>query len=555
MKTSVGMPPGVDKIALAAVRAATACTRSGLALELEQLQGEAAALRIELAQIQLEVASLDKIFDGTQLALLLEENSQLLAAKTRAEQPAVNCALTLDQMSPSPAVDPLTDLPNRIVMLARCTQAIADAKRKRSRFALLFVALDNFGHHSSAHGQTVSDTAIKMAARCMSTSVREIDTVSRQGGDEFLILLADIGQASNAVLVANKIIAALATRQQVESQRELLKVSIGISIYPDDGEDAEILISRADSAMFVAKRSHLSNVAYHGELTEPTQDASPPGDRPSVDLVHSKPRRVEDVQRRTHLREANEFLILAALSAQELQAASELAQRRQAQLLSVIAHELRNPLMPIRTAATMLHSARSEDLPRMQAIIERQVSHMSRLIGDLVDDSRIKTGKLRLNLEMNDLITLIQQAIDAARPSMDARLQRIATSMSPASLPMRCDPLRIAQIISNLLDNASKYTPNGGHIECTVSKDNGLIIITVTDSGIGISADSLAHVFDPFIQDRHATGFNGEGLGLGLTVVRELVEAHGGSVFANSTGPGLGSRFVVSFPETEQPNT
>jgi len=250
----------------------------------------------------------------------------------------------------------------------------------------------------------------------------------------------------------------------------------------------------------------------------------------------------------TQLQEANEQLMLAALMAQDLQAAAELAHRQQLEFLAVLAHELRNPLTPIRTSAALLCRLPTGELPKVQALIERQVAHLSRLVGDLLDVSRVVTGKLRLDFGTVDLASTIDQAVHACSPAIDTRRQHLRVQLPPQALLMRGDPVRLGQVVSNLLDNASKYTPDGGEIALTAVVVDDAIVMTVSDSGIGIAAAALSRVFDPFVQDAHAIGFNGAGLGIGLTVVRELVEGHGGRVVARSAGVGLGSQFVVTLP-------
>jgi signal transduction histidine kinase len=254
------------------------------------------------------------------------------------------------------------------------------------------------------------------------------------------------------------------------------------------------------------------------------------------------------------LQEANEHLVFAALDAQQLQAAAELAQRRQTEFLAILAHELRNPLAPIRTAAALLGRVGNDEivLARVQAIIERQVVHISRLVGDLMDVSRVNTGKLRLERRVIDLADIVDEAVDACRPAMTARSQNFLLDIPARRLELHGDPVRLAQVFSNLLDNASKYTLNGGEIRLSIGVADAVVVTTVSDNGIGITATSLPHVFDPFVQDIQATVFNGVGLGIGLTVVRELVEAHGGNIVASSAGSGLGSQFVVSLPLAER---
>jgi signal transduction histidine kinase len=176
------------------------------------------------------------------------------------------------------------------------------------------------------------------------------------------------------------------------------------------------------------------------------------------------------------------------------------------------------------------------------------VAHISRLIDDLFDASRVHTGKLRLQRKRVDMTGILDEAIAICRPAMDVRLQHFGILVPACVLEVDGDPVRLVQVVSNLLDNASKYTPNGGEIAVSVVVSHGTLVLNVADTGIGISADSLSKVFEPFVQDPHATGFNGFGMGIGLTVVRELVEAHGGTVVALSRGNDRGSQFVVTLP-------
>jgi signal transduction histidine kinase len=265
-------------------------------------------------------------------------------------------------------------------------------------------------------------------------------------------------------------------------------------------------------------------------------------------LSHHDSATVAHERRHAQLREANEQLVLAALGAQELQAAAEQARQRETELLAVVAHELRNPLTPMRTAAALLGRVGPGEVPRLQAIIERQVQRVSRLASDLLDVSRVSTGKLRLEMQQLDLAGVIDEAVDACRPAMDLRLQHLRVQLPARALWINGDPARLVQVLSNLLDNASKYTRDGGEIVLAVAAVDSSVVMTVSDNGIGLAAHALRAVFDPFAQESHAVNFNGVGLGLGLTVVRELVEAHGGSVIASSAGAGLGSQFAVTLP-------
>ena len=250
------------------------------------------------------------------------------------------------------------------------------------------------------------------------------------------------------------------------------------------------------------------------------------------------------------LREANEQLVLAALSAQDREATAQAAYKRQIAFLATVAHELRNPLMPLRLATHMLSRARTDEAGhnKLQATISGQVAQITRLINDLLDGSRISTGKLRLERTLVDLSDIIDLAVDTSRPAMEARNHRFSTVMPPAAIKVLGDPARLTQVLSNLLGNACKYTPEGGKIALQAAVTGDAVLITVVDNGIGITAQALPHVFDLFVQDARAAKLSPGGLGIGLAVVRELVNAHEGQVVARSAGPDLGSEFVVTLP-------
>jgi signal transduction histidine kinase len=217
----------------------------------------------------------------------------------------------------------------------------------------------------------------------------------------------------------------------------------------------------------------------------------------------------------------------------------------------VVAHELRGPLSPIRLAAALLGRLPARELPRMQAIIERGVQHMSTLVNDLLDQARVQTGKLRIERRRIDIEQIVEEAIFACRPAIESRAQSLTVTLAARPLAASGDPVRLAQVFRNLLDNASKYTPDGGRLWVTMTVLGSTLELIFADDGIGVTAEALPHVFDAFAQDAHAVGFNGFGLGIGLAVVRELVLAHGGTVLASSDGPGLGSQFVITLPLIE----
>lgn len=511
--------------------------------ELAQLREQAGQVRVALARLHQEIADAESRLGGS--ARLIEANERLILAALRARSETEAVSRSLEEVARSAEFDALTALPNRARLLDRFTQAIASAKRHGTRMALLFLDLNNFKQINDTLGHAVGDEVLSLAAHRLASLIRDADTVSRYGGDEFVILLADISRPDDAILVADKLIAALAAPCRVAEHVFRLTASIGICIFPDDGDDVNTLIARADAAMYRAKRQGTGSFIFHGD--------EPAGQSPALaslqhPFTHHEQASSEYERHHSQLREANGELVLAALDARDLQAAAERAQQQQKEFLAVVAHELRNPLTPIRIAAEMLGFARPEEIPRYQAIIENEVEHMVRLVSDLIDMSRVNTGKLRIERKPVDLSEIIDEAVAACRPAMDTRLQHFSVQAPAHAIRLNADPVRMAQVMRNLLDNASKYTPNGGQIALSVAVLDETVVVSVSDNGIGITAELLLRVFEPFVQDKHAIGFNGAGMGIGLTVVRELVDAHGGHVVARSAGTGLGSQFVVSLP-------
>jgi PAS domain S-box-containing protein len=226
------------------------------------------------------------------------------------------------------------------------------------------------------------------------------------------------------------------------------------------------------------------------------------------------------------------------------------ADRRKNEFLAVLAHELRNPLAPLRSALHVLKLAKGDAAAREDArlMMERQLTLMVRLVDDLMDMSRISRGKVELRRERIDLHEAIRLAVETSRPEIEARGHTFMVSIPPEPVGVDADVNRLAQVFANLLNNAAKYTEPGGQVALAVEPQGGEVVVHVRDSGIGIPPEMLPKVFDIFTQvDRTTEGAQG-GLGIGLSLVKGLVEKHGGSVEARSEGRGLGSEFVVRLP-------
>ncbi|QBE67522.1 response regulator [Pseudoduganella lutea] len=226
------------------------------------------------------------------------------------------------------------------------------------------------------------------------------------------------------------------------------------------------------------------------------------------------------------------------------------ADRHKSEFLAVLAHELRNPLAPIRNGLELLRlgGGGSDVVAKVGGMMDRQLSHMTHLINDLLDIARVSSGKIVLHREAADLNRIAAAAVEASMPAIEAAGHDLEVQLPPEPLPIEADTVRISQVIGNLLTNAAKYTPRNGRIRVAAHADGDIAVITVTDNGIGIPAESLDAVFDMFTQvARHMERSNG-GLGIGLSLVRRLVALHGGTATAASPGAGQGSTFTIRLP-------
>ncbi len=224
--------------------------------------------------------------------------------------------------------------------------------------------------------------------------------------------------------------------------------------------------------------------------------------------------------------------------------------RRKNEFLAMLSHELRNPLAPIRNALQVLHLC-GKDLTKIEwvrTVIDRQVTHLVRLVDDLLDVSRITRGKIRFQRERLDVAAVVESAAESSRPDIEAHAHEFTVSLPPTPICVEGDPARLAQVLSNLLHNAAKYTPDGGRIWLSVAQEGTEAVFRVRDNGAGIPKEMLTKVFDLFTQVDRSLDRSQGGLGIGLTLVRSLVEMHQGRVEAFSEGPDRGSEFVVRLP-------
>ncbi len=528
--------------------AKAAATRRSLLL----LNAQADAVRAELAGLRRDLGKAKDELGGLRTKQLLEVNAELVQAAVHAGSVAQTAVSSLDELARSTQYDELTGAPTRTLMLDRLETAITMAQRRATRVGVIFLDLDYFKQINDSLGHAVGDRVLQLATRRLEAAVRDSDSVSRHGGDEFVVLLAELAKASDAAAVAQKIIDSLAAPAQVGAHTLSLSGSLGISVYPEDGADPMTLIDCADAAMYRAKKAGPGRFAFCSEIVEtdvlgaelraPAEPASPAGKRPDSALAEHEARLRE-------LLEANKHLVSAAQTAQQLQADAEDAHHRQINFVAMAAHALRNPLSAIRMAAATLRHPKADEAVRaaQHDVIQRQTAHMARLIDDLLDGSRVGAGEFRLQRSALDLGLIVAEAVDACRHAIDAKRQRLRVELASGQTLVDGDPQRLTQVFSNLLNNASRRTPPGGDVMLRMLRDGDQLAISVAHEGVGIAPDALPHIFDLFTLDTNMP-LDESGLGIGLAVVHELVRAHGGSVTASSDGDDRGTEFVVRLP-------
>ncbi len=230
------------------------------------------------------------------------------------------------------------------------------------------------------------------------------------------------------------------------------------------------------------------------------------------------------------------------------------ADRHKNEFLAVLGHELRNPIMALGAGLHLMR--RRDDGETARTIgdqMDRQVFHLSRLVEDLLDISRIDQGKFSLKRERVALRGVLEFAVEASRPLLDAKRHALTIDLPAEPIWLYADPTRVAQVIGNLLSNAAKYTPDGGVVELAARLDDGFVEIDVSDNGIGVPDDMRSKIFELFAQVRGPSQRMNEGLGIGLALVKQLVELHGGGISLAGSGLGAGSRFRVRLPIDVQP--
>jgi signal transduction histidine kinase len=255
------------------------------------------------------------------------------------------------------------------------------------------------------------------------------------------------------------------------------------------------------------------------------------------------------------MRSARRRLELEVAERKRLEEKLREADKRKDLFLATVAHELKHPLAPIRNVVEVMQL---KDLPDKElrwagGVIERQVKHLARLVDDLLDVSRIARGTVELRREPLAVARIVGDAVELCRPLLDAKRHELRVDLPREALFVEGDPTRLTQVVGNLLDNAAKYTPAGKGIAVSAERESEHAVICVRDDGIGIPEHMLAHVFEPFARSDQPLARSAGGMGLGLSVVRNLVELHGGTIAARSAGPDQGSEFRVRLPLCRAP--
>ena|SRR5579863_7926541 len=319
------------------------------------------------------------------------------------------------------------------------------------------------------------------------------------------------------------------------SDPHIAQLLAALSGQPPWSEVPIILLCRTSPPSLVAARvvDSLRNVTV---LERPTSSRT---------LISSVQAALRARARQYQLREQFEALRMT-------EAALRDADHRKDLFLATLAHELRNPLAPIRTAAQILGSPRlaPDQLQWAQLVIQRQVARMALLLDDLLDIARITQGKLELKAERVKLTDVVDSAVEEVRPLLENKNHQLTVTLPSEELTLNADPLRLSQIISNLLTNAAKYTDPAGHIDLSGGVQNGTLCLSVKDDGIGIAPQALTRIFEMFSQIDGAAARSEGGLGIGLALVKGLLDLHCGTIEARSDGLGRGSEFIVRLPLT-----
>jgi PAS domain S-box-containing protein len=388
----------------------------------------------------------------------------------------------------------------------------------------------------------VDVTAQVRARREVEAAGKLLETVVHQMPAGVIIAEAPSGRT----LLANERVRSILGHEALPT-RQIGDFSAYTAVHPDGTPFAasEYALTRALRGQAVFDEEILF-VRPDGSRRILSASASPVHD--SAGRIIAAVNAFSDITDRKRTEEQNRQLLVRE---REARAEAEVANRSKDEFLAMLGHELRNPLAPIVTALQLMELRGDETLQRERTIIERQVRHLTRLVDDLLDVSRITRGKIDLKRERIEISEIVAKAIEMASPLIEQRQQNLQVDLPRRGLAVEADAVRMAQVVANLLNNAAKYTEPHGTLAIGARLEGEAVVLWVRDTGIGLSPEMLPRVFDLFVQERQALDRSQGGLGLGLAIVKTLTELHGGTVEAHSEGHGRGSEFVVRLPAAE----
>lgn len=377
---------------------------------------------------------------------------------------------------------------------------------------------------------------------------REIS--ERKRADEGLARLAAIVESSDDAIVGKTLNGIIQTwntgaqRMFGYSAAEAIGQPITLIVPPDRHEEESVILERLRDGQRIAPFETV-RIAKDGRRLDVSVTISPIRDRAGRVIGASKVAR--DVTARNRMNEA------LRLRDEQLR----IADRRKEELLATLAHELRNPLAPLRNGLQLLRLTPNNvaAVESTRQMMERQLTHLVRLIDDLLDVSSITRNRIELQFAIVRLEDVLQIALEEAKPKIEAGGHELNVSLPGEPILLNVDRTRMVQVFSNLLDNAAKFTEPGGRIELVARSEGDEIVVSVRDSGVGIAPDELPRVFDMFVQIDQSVSQAKGGLGIGLALVKRLVEMHGGTIDATSLGPGRGSEFSVRLKRTNVPTS
>jgi diguanylate cyclase len=488
--------------------------------------------------------------DSGRTTLLLAANEQLVVTALQAQTDADSAARALDVIAHAADHDTLTTLPNRQLLLGRFSHAQSAARRGGTKLALLFIDLNGFKSINDTLGHASGDQVLRLVAKRLVSAVRDTDTVSRHGGDEFLILLTEVHRAADVAAVANKIIAVLARPAKVRGHPLTIRASIGISMFPQDGEDAAALIERADLAMYKAKRSDGGRFVFFGD--------------PDYEGTRAKPVHMSRIRHRI----SRYFLVRVAKSRRgddQREAGSttdappgpasppspDKMKGLHAPFLGLLARELAcNQIVSMHRTIGLLQLAKRDEavFARIEDAVNRQIADLSRLIDDLLLIQRNSTRAPWLEHRTIDLVKVINEAIVICKPAAEARSQRLTLTHRDPAISFRGDSICLIRLFRCLLDNTISHTANACEILITLRATESVITITVPDPAFSDNSTRFSQTPDAMEPWSSAGDFDRSGPAFGLVVAQELVAAHHGTMETTSAGSGSPGEFTLRFP-------